>query len=64
MRVLGKRSLSSLLKIPLDIGFYGAMLAGVLLIGVLLVIGLSESGSTSVQVPVVFDEQYSDGFEV
>ena len=55
MRVIGKRSLSSLLKIPLDISFFGAVLGGVLLIAVLFFIGISDSGSTSVQVPVVFD---------
>lgn len=55
MKLLGKRSLSSVLKVFLDFGFYSAILGGILIVAVLALTGVSESGNFSYNLPVVYD---------
>lgn len=55
MRLLGKRSLSSFLKVLLDIAFYSAIVGGALLTVGLAVVGLSGTENTSLDLPVFFD---------
>ena len=55
MRLLGKRSLSSLLKILLDIAFWAAIGGGSLLVVGLALVGLSGTENTSLDLPVFFE---------
>lgn len=54
MNLLGRRSLSSLFKTLLDVGFYMACVAGVLMGVGTVVVSLSDSARVSVTMPVRF----------
>ena len=55
MKLLGKRSLSSFLKVLLDIAFYGIFVGGILLIVVVAVARRSDGVNTSQNFAVSFD---------
>ena len=55
MNLLGRRSLSSVLKTLLDVGFYLSWVVGVILLVVFALLLFTGGGNRTIQLPVTFD---------